>query len=133
MSSNIRFTQNGQMMFGSKFGYAIVYELTDIFGNAHVSFKEKLIMAEDPQNCKKPMPTDLAAELLFELTKEKTVIAHIYGKRIVFTEKQTLFEVKKRIREVQRSLIKVDLQTPSTVQNYLKNHIFELIKYMPVC
>lgn len=133
MNSNIFFEQTGRKMFGQQFGYAIEYSESAENGIKYIQFEGKLIMPEDPQNEKRPLPVDLVTECLFEIvSNEKQANAILYGKKVSFGEKETAYEIKKKIRDIQKTLIKFDETLPLDIQNYLNNNILDLIRNMPV-
>lgn len=133
MSSNIFFEQTGRKMFGQQFGYAIEYFETVENGIKYIRFAGQLILPEDPQNAKRPLPIDMVTECLFRIVEqEKQANAIIYGKKVSFGEKETMYEIKKKIRDMQKSLIKIDETVQFDIQNYLNNNILELIRNMPV-
>lgn len=129
--NNVFFEQNGRKMYGMVYGYAIEYMLTHESGMDHVCFAEKLIMPDDPQNWEKPIPTDIASECLYNLVQEKKyLLVKLYGIWVNFNDRDTLFDIKRRIRQVQKNLIKVNASPD--VRNYINNEIPNLIKGMPV-
>jgi len=132
---NMFFEQKGRKMFGNQFGYAIEYELTkDVYGMAHVSFAESLIMPDDPQNWERPLPTDLVSEFLYKLTrKEKNVLVYLYGLWVEFDKEDTVYDIKSKIQKIQRFLIQINPNISAEVRNYLESGVKELIKGMPVC
>lgn len=133
MSNYVRFEQNGRTLYGTVFGYAVEYSITNGHGGETVRFAEKLVMAEDPQNCKMPMPIDIVSECIFELAKEKKQVrAILYGRLVIFGKDENLFDIKKRIREIQKSLIKIDSSVAADVKQFIDNGIFDLIRWMPV-
>lgn len=133
MSSNVRFVQEERTMFGTKFGYAIEYSCVQEYGTPCVSFAENLLMPDDPQNWKKPLPIDLVSECIYELAKEKKqLVVRLYNRYVLFNSTDSCYEIKKRIRCIQISLIEIESRIPKDVKNYLSDGIFQLIKEMPV-
>ena len=134
MVNNMFFEQKGRAMYGNQFGYAVEYELTkNGSGIVTVCFKENLVMPDDPQNWKMPMPIDLVSECIFEMAqKNGKLIVQLYGRQVTFGKDETLFNVKKRIREIQKSLVKVESDVSNDVRHFIQNGIFDLIRWMPV-
>jgi len=133
MSSNVRFIQEGRTMFGTKFGYAIEYMLIKQSGVSYISFAENLLMPDDPQNWKQPLPIDLVSECIYELAKEeKKLIVRLYERYVLFSNADSRYDIKKRIRDIQISLITFDASLSPDVRNYMNNGIYQLIKGMPV-
>lgn len=133
MSSNVRFIQDGRTMFGTQFGYAIEYVKINAFDGTCIYFAENLTMPDDPQNWKQPLPIDLVSECIYVLAKEeKKLIVKMYERYVLFSNADTCYDIKKRIRDIQISLIKFDSNLSPDVRNYLNSGIFQLIKGMPV-
>ena len=135
MNSNMFFVQEDRHLFGQQFGYAIEYWLTQELEEYHIRFAGKLIPAEDPQNVKRPQPTDLVSECIYELAQKKKsdIIAIIYSRRVKFSVEDSMYDIKKQIREIQKSLIKISPEAGQGVKKYFQQAIWNAIKNMPVC
>jgi len=133
MNGNIFFEQNGRKMYGNQFGYAVEYKLVHELGIAHIRFEPMLSMPDDPQNWKRPKPTDLASEMLVKLRKtENELMASLYGIWLVINKEDTVYDIKKKIQQIQSSLIKIDSHLPADVKNHLQSGINKLIENMPI-
>jgi len=133
MNGNMFFEQNGRRMYGNQFGYAVEYALVHELGIAHVRFEARLLMPDDPQNWKRPKPTDLASEMLVELRKrENELMANLYGIWLMNNKEDTAYDIKMKIQKIQSSLIKIDSQLPTDVKNHLQSSINKLIENMPI-
>jgi len=135
-SNNVFFEQNARKMYGQQFGYAIEYKVSHELGEYNVKFAEHLIMPEDPQHTKMPQPIDLVSECIKELLKEakgkSDIIAEIYSRRVRFSSRDSTYDIKRRIREIQKSLIKISPEASNDVKAYLQTVIWESIRNMPV-
>lgn len=131
--NNVFFEQHNRRFFGNLYGYAVEYFLIDYCGETCISFAEKLIMPEDPQNWKKPYPIDLVSELIFCMAKDKRAVSvFIYGTYVRFTDHDSVNDIKNEICKIQKNLIKVEDDIPYDIRNYINNAINDFIKGMPV-
>ena len=131
--NNVFFEQDGRKMYGIPYGYAIEYVLNHEDGIEHIQLIGMLIMPDDPQNWEQPLPTDIVSEFIFDSAKKrKSVLVELYGVLVHFTEKETLFDIKRCIRQMQRDIIKFKSGLAPDIETFLKNGIYDLIKGMPV-
>lgn len=133
-NGNMFFEQKGRKMYGNQFGYALEYEIKrETFGITRLKFVGSLIMPDDPQNWKRPLPINLATECIFELVKkEKGVLVNLYGVCAGFSNQHTMEDIRTAIYEIQLSQIKINSNLPIDVKHYMERGIKELIKGMPI-
>ena len=132
---NIRFQEGNRKLYGQRFGYAIEYDLTIYYGKELLYFKQKpLVMAEDPQNTKRPSPIDLAVECIYDYAKNRKgeVWVEVYGRQLKFSSNNSLYEIKRVIRNMQYEFISISSEVPKYVRNYIESNIFHIIKDMPI-
>lgn len=133
MSSNYFFEQQGRLMYGNQFGYAIEYELTRDDSNVpYITLEKNLLMPDDPQNWVQPMYINLVSEFLAILAKSETVIVRVYGKWLVIRKGEAMQDIKQKIRILQYSFIKVESDLPDGIKSYLISKFMEIVKDMPV-
>ena len=130
-SNNVFFEQNGRKMYGAPFGYAIEYTWKPEIGD-YVQLEKKMVIPEDPENWVKPIPTDLATEMLFNMAQEHNVIVRLYGDWVQITDKDTMTDIKRRIRQAQKRLVQIDPFVDNDVAEFLMTGIDAFIEWMPV-
>ncbi len=132
---NYCFTEEGKVMYGQRFGYAITYHVSrrkNKEGMYCVRIDKGMVPPEDPY-----MPyvskLDMVSELLSLLTKEYgTLKFFIYGRSLKLTGEEKKEEIKTSIKKRQREFIRIAPYAPNLVAIEVETNIDTLLEKIDI-